>query len=90
VTEDVMNTWTATLHSPICAKLLGFMATAASKQRSATIVKSLLELGLRYQDLEWFTRAAIVRAVLKVHLQASGKNLQTAQKILPELNLSMR
>jgi len=66
-TEKHMVKWLKSFHNRICLSALLQKHCASILNKGLTdITSGLAAYGLQYQDLEWFSRAAIVSAVLKV------------------------
>ncbi|KAL0041745.1 hypothetical protein WJX79_002981 [Trebouxia sp. C0005] len=70
-TEKHMVTWLKSFHNHICLSTLVQKHCALLLNKGLTdITSGLATYGLQYQDLEWFSRAAMVSAVLKEYKQA--------------------
>ncbi len=62
-----MVKWLKSFHNHICLSTLLQKHCASLLNKDLTdITSGLAAYGLQYQDLEWFSRAAMVNAVLKV------------------------
>lgn len=66
-TEKHMVKWLKSFHNRIClSTLLQKHCVSILSKGLTDITSGLAAYGLQYQDLEWFSRAAMVSAVLKV------------------------
>jgi len=70
-TDEQIRNWIHTFHYHICFTFL-MCKNCKPRDTAADIQSDVLEYGLQYQDLEWFTRAAMVRAILKVQKLPAG------------------
>ncbi|KAL0019643.1 hypothetical protein WJX77_008172 [Trebouxia sp. C0004] len=76
-TEEHMVKWLKSFHNRICLSTLLQKHCDSILNKGLTDITSGLDAyGLQYQDLEWFSRAAMVSAVLKEYKQA-GKSMST-------------
>ena len=64
VTEENLMQWLFEYHIKICVTYL--LHTVCKPTCKCKSTSGLLSYGLYYQDMEWFTRGIIVRAVLQV------------------------
>ncbi|KAL0047644.1 hypothetical protein WJX82_008306 [Trebouxia sp. C0006] len=70
-TEKHMVKWLRSFHNRIClGTLLQKHCVSLLNKGLKDITSGLAAYGLQYQDLEWFSRAAMVSAVLKEYKQA--------------------
>ena len=66
-TEKHMVKWLKSIHNRMClGTLLQKHCLPLLKKDLTDITSGLAAYGLQYRDLEWFSRAAMVSAVLKV------------------------
>ena len=66
-TEKHMVKWLRSFHNRIClGTLLQKHCVSLLNIDLTDITSGLAAYGLQYRDLEWFSRAAVVSAVLKV------------------------
>ena len=72
VTTERVRQWLDLYHNHICIQFLLHKNNPVLRKKSPKITSKMLAYGLRYQDLEWFSRGTILRAILKVsHLSLS-------------------